>query len=129
MQDDFYAIIKLVSGEEIFSKVCPCDEEDRIILILDDPIIMESITIRQLGITTIKVSPWIKFSDDSMYVIDIEKVITMTEIVDEDLIKIHQKFVREKNKQSNQSKITSKMGYLSSISDARITLEKIYKST
>ena len=128
MEEDFYAIIKLISGEEIFSKVCPCDEDDRIMLILDDPITMESVTIRQLGISTIKVSPWIKFADDSMFIIDMEKVITITEITDEDLIKIHQKFVRERNKKSNKSELTSKMGYLSSIADARITLEKLYKS-
>ena len=128
MEEDFYAIIKLISGEEIFSKVCPCDENDRIMLILDDPITMESVTIRQLGISTIKVSPWIKFADDSMFIIDMEKVITITEITDEDLIKIHQKFVRERNKKSNKSELTSKMGYLSSIADARITLEKLYKS-
>ena len=128
MEEDFYAIIKLISGEEILSKVCPCDEHDRIMLILDNPITMESITIRQLGITTIKVSPWIKFSDDSMFVMDMEKIITMTEVTDEDLIKIHQKFVRERNKKSNKSELTSKMGYLSSIADARISLEKLYKS-
>lgn len=128
MEEDFYAIIKLVSGEEILSKVCPCDEDDRIILILDNPITMESITIRQLGVTTIKVTPWIKFSDDSMFVMDIEKVITMTEVTDEDLIKIHKKFVKEKNKKSNKTKVTSKMGYLSTIADARVSLEKLYKS-
>ena len=128
MEEDFYAIIKLISGEEILSKVCPCDEDDRIVLILDNPITMESVTIRQLGISTIKVSPWIKFADDSMFVMDMEKVITMTEITDEDLIKMHQKFVRERNKKSNKSELTSKMGYLSSIADARITLEKLYKS-
>ena len=128
MEEDFYAIIKLISGEEILSKVCPCDEDDRIMLILDNPITMESITIRQLGISTIKVSPWLKFADDSMFIMDMEKVITMTEINDEDLIKMHQKFVREKNKKSNKSELTSKMGYLSTIADARITLEKLYKS-
>jgi hypothetical protein len=128
MEEDFYAIIKLISGEEILSKVCPCDEEDRIMLILDNPITMESITIRQLGISTIKVSPWLKFADDSMFIIDMEKIITMTEINDEDLIKIHQKFVKERNKKSNKSELTSKMGYLSSVADARISLEKLYKS-
>jgi hypothetical protein len=128
MEEDFYAIIKLISGEEILSKVCPCDEDDRIMLILDNPITMESVTIRQLGISTIKVSPWLKFADDSMFIMDMEKVITMTEINDEDLIKMHQKFVRERNKKSNKSELTSKMGYLSSIADARISLEKLYKS-
>ena len=128
MEEDFYAIIKLISGEEILSKVCPCDEDDRVMFILDNPITMESITIRQLGISTIKVSPWLKFADDSMFIMDMEKVITMTEVNDEDLIKMHQKFVRERNKRSNKSDLTSKMGYLSSIDDARVSLEKLYKS-
>lgn len=129
MEEDFYAIIKLVSGEEILSKVCPCDEEDRIILIMDEPVILDTITIRQLGIKTIKVTPWIKYSNDSMFIIDMDKVITMTEITDSDLIEIHQKYVKEKNKKTNRSKITSKMGYLSSIQDARVTLEKLYRNT
>ena len=128
MEEDFYAIIKLISGEEILSKVCPCDENNRIMLILDNPITMESVTIRQLGISTIKVSPWLKFADDSMFIMDMEKVITMTEINDEDLINMHQKFVRERNKKSNKSELTSKMGYLSSIADAIKSLEKLYKS-
>lgn len=128
MEDDFYAIIKLISGEEILSKVCPCDENDRVMLILDNPITIESVTIRQLGISTIKVSPWLKFADDSMFIMDIEKVITMTEINDENLIKMHKKFVRERNKKSNKSDLTSKMGYLSSIDSARVSLEKLFKS-
>jgi hypothetical protein len=128
MEEEFYAILKLISGEEILSKVCPCDEDDRIILILDDPIIMESILIRKLEMTTIKVTPWIKFSSNRMFVMDMKNVITMTEVDDEDLIQIHQKYVREKNKKSNKTEITPKMGYLSSVDDARKSLEKIYKS-
>jgi hypothetical protein len=128
MEEEFYAILKLISGEEILSKVCPCDEDDRIILILDDPIIMESILIRKLEMTTIKVTPWIKFSSNRMFVMDMKNVITMTEVDDEDLIQIHQKYVREKNKKSNKTEITPKMGYLASIDDARKSLEKIYKS-
>ena len=128
MEEEFYAILKLISGEEILSKVCPCDEDDRIILILDDPIIMESISIRKLEMTAIKVTPWIKFSNNRMFVVDMKNVITMTEVDDEDLIYIHQKYAREKNKKSNQTEITPKMGYLASIDDARKSLEKIYKS-
>ena len=37
-EEEFYAAIKMVSGEEVFSKVCPCEEKDRIILILDNPV-------------------------------------------------------------------------------------------
>jgi len=127
MEEEFYAIIKLISGEEILSKVCACDEDDRVILILDDPIVMESIIIRKLEMNTIKVSPWIKFSNNRMFVMDMKNVITMTEVDDDDLIKMHQKYVREKNKKSNKSELTPNMGFLASIEDARKSLEKIYK--
>ena len=94
MEEEFYAILKLVSGEEIFSKVHPCDEDDRILLILDSPIVMELINIKQLGITSIKVSPWIKFSEDEMFIMDLDKVITITETTDKDLINIHKKYIK-----------------------------------
>lgn len=126
MEEEFYAIVKLVSGEEIFSKVCPCDENDRTLLILEVPVIMESIHIRQMGITTVKVSPWIKMSDDDMFIIDMNKVITVTEINDSNMIKMHQKYIRNKNRKSGKTKISPNMGYLSTIADARVSLENLY---
>lgn len=129
MEEEFYAIIKLVSGEEILSKVSPCDEKHRILLILDNPVVIETMTIRQLGLSTLKISPWIKYSNDDMFIIDMEKVITITEIKEESLIEMHEKFVIEKNKKSHKTKPSHKMGFVSSVEDARLSLEKIYKLT
>jgi len=128
MEEDFYATIKLVSGEEVFSKVCPCEEEDRILLILDNPIMIEMVHIRQLGITSMKVNPWIRYSDDSMFIIDMENVLTISEVTNLDLIKIHNKFVKEKYKKTNKTTPSQNMGYISSITEARVILEKLYKS-
>ena len=50
MEEDFYAVIKLVSGEEIFSIVCPSEEEGRIMLILNNPVTIEVIMMKQIGI-------------------------------------------------------------------------------
>jgi len=128
MEEEFYAAIKLISGEEIFSKVCPCEEEDRTILILDNPVIMETIAIKQLGVSGLKLHPWMKLSNDSMFIIDMDKVITITEVVDQSIIRIHKKFVREKDRNSGLTEITPNMGYLSSVSEARVSLEKLYRS-
>jgi hypothetical protein len=128
MEEEFYAVLKLVSGEELFSKVCPCEEDERIILILDNPVIIETINIKQLGMSGLKVHPWIKMSDESMFIIDMQNVLTITETKDKDLIKVHEKYIREKNRKSGKSKVTPNMGYLSSVADARINLEKIFKS-
>ena len=43
MGDEFYAIIKLVSGEEIFSMVCTDTNEEDTILLLHHPVIMNMI--------------------------------------------------------------------------------------
>lgn len=127
MEDEFYASIKLISGEEIISKVIVSEEEVGTILILDSPVVMETTVIRQMGVTTLRVEPWLKYSDDSMCIIHLDKVITVSEIRDDAVIKVYEKYLKSKNKQSGKTKVTPNMGYLCSIKEARETLERIYK--
>ena len=127
-EEEFYAAIKMVSGEEVFSKVCPCEEQDRTILILDNPVLMETITIRQFGMTALKVVPWMKLTDDTMFIVEMNRIITMTEVNDSSIIKVYQKYIRERNKISSKSQLSPNMGFISSIADARVSLEKLYKS-
>jgi len=47
-------------------------------------------------------------------------------VFESSLIKMHKKYSRERFKRSNKSEITPNMGYVSSISDARQSLEKLY---
>jgi hypothetical protein len=128
MEEEFYGIIKLVSGEEVFAKICPFDDDSDTLLMLESPVTMETITVRHLGVTTIKVSPWVKMSDEDLFIVHMDKVITITETYDTDLIKMHKKYVKDKNKKSNKTNLSERMGYLSNIADARISLEKLYKS-
>ena len=127
-QEEFHAVIKLVSGEEIFSKVSVFEEENKTILMLDTPVSIETVHIRQMGMSGIKIDPWIKMTDDSLIVLNMDKVITMSEVNDPTILKMYNKFIRDQNKKSNMSGITSTMGYLSSIADARVSLEKLYRS-
>lgn len=129
MKQEFYAAIKLISGEEIFAQVTPCEEEDRTLLILDTPVIFESITIKHMGVNAMKVEPWISMGDDSMILVNMDKVITITEVKDEQILCIYNKYLRDKNRDTNQTKVNEDMGFLSSISDARVNLEKLYKSS
>ena len=39
MEEDFYASIKLVSGEEIFAKISPSEENENLCFLLLNPII------------------------------------------------------------------------------------------
>ena len=128
-KEEFHAVIKLVSGEEIFAKVCPCEEEDKTILILDCPVVFENIIIRQIGVSAVRINPWLKISDDPTVVMNMDKVITMTEVHDKHLIKVYNRYLNEKDQISNRTDINENMGFLSSVSDARVFLEKLYKSS
>ena len=129
MNEEFYATIKLISGEEIFAQVTPCEEEDRTLLILDTPVKFESITIKHMGVNAMKVEPWISMGDDSMVLINMDKVITITEVKDEQILCIYNKYLRDKDRDSNQTKVNENMGFLASIAEARVNLEKLYKSS
>jgi len=125
MEDEFYAAIKLVSGEEIFALVCASIDEDRTLLLMDNPIIIIPI-ISKLGILEgYKIKPWMSIPKDDMYIIDLTKVITMTEVTDINIIKVYQKF----NKVTQRINIDRKMGLISKVDDARRSLEDTYRNS
>ena len=139
MGDEFYSLIKLVSGEEIFALVCVDESEDEPILILHNPIKMKQLN--QLNqLSYIKVTPWMEMSDEDMYVLRMDKVITMTECHDQKLIKIYKQYIEEKDEDDMQviksrnkkGRINwpgdPKLGYISSVEKKRESLENIFKS-
>ena len=101
MEEDFYAVIKLVSGEEIFSIVCPSEEEGRIMLILNNPVTIEVIMMKQIGMQGYKIDPWLKFADDDTFLLNMDKVITISEVNDEETIEMYHKFIRQKDKKNS----------------------------
>lgn len=128
MEDDFYASIKLISGEEVFAKVAACDEDDRTMLLLHHPIIIKEIKLPGADIPAgYKVEPWIKTSSEDLYVLNMSNVMTMTECNDIEMIMMHQRYIHESDeKEGTKSHIDRKMGYISSVSDAKKMLEKLF---
>ncbi len=126
-KQDFLAVIKLVSGEEIISTITPCEEDDRTLLLLDNPVMFESVMIRNNGVGAIKVIPWVQAATDTILILDMDKVITMSEVFDKEVIRIYNRYLIDKDRESNESIISKDMGYLSSVTEARIFLEKLYK--
>jgi len=126
-KEDFLAVIKLVSGEEIISTVTSCEEDDRTLLLLDNPVMFESVVIRNGGMGAIKVIPWVQAATDTILILDMDKVITMSEVFDKEVIRIYNRYLTDKDRETNESVVTKDMGYLSTVTDARIFLEKLYK--
>ena len=129
IEDDFYATVKLKSGEEIFAKIAASDEEDRTLLIVSNPIIVSEIKGRQ-GIVGYKLEPWLKTTTDDMFIINLDDVITLSESSDIEMIMLYQDYIRQNGKESlNQSKLNRRMGYIANVNDAKEILEKLYKNS
>ncbi len=129
IEEDFYATIKLNSGEEIFAKVAASEEEDRTFLILSNPIIICELKGRG-GVVGYKLEPWLKTTREDMFIINLDNVITLSESFDIEMISMYQTYIREYSRtKNNQSKISRKMGYIASVNDAKELLEKLYKNS
>lgn len=128
MEEDFYAVIKLVSGEEIFSIVCPSEEDGRTMLILNNPVTIEVIVMKQIGMQGYKIDPWLKFADDDTFLLNMDKVLTISEVRDPETIEMYHKFLKQQDNKNSKSTVSQEMGYLSSVSEARKRLEKLYRA-
>jgi hypothetical protein len=130
IEDDFYATVKLKTGEEIFAKVAASEEEDRTILIITNPITVNEIKSRQ-GILGYKIEPWLKTTTEDMFILNLDDVLTMSESSDIEMIMMYQNYVRQANRgeTSNHSKINRRMGYIANVNDAKEILEKLYKNS
>ena len=129
MGDEFYAILKLVSGEEIFSLIVVDNEnDDDTVIVLQSPVIM-GVNTNPHG-TYIKVKPWLDLPEDDIFMIRLDKIITMTESNDKKLIKMYNHYINDENSEYDINgliKPNSEMGYISSVSDARKKLERLFK--
>jgi len=129
MQEEFYSIIKLVSGEEVLSLISIDDNDGDPLVILQNPIIVKMIEYPQ-GLY-IKVKSWMELSSDDFFIIRPDKIITMTETKDKNLIEVYNNYIEDNNSievhtPSGKVKPSSKMGYVSSVEEARKSLENLY---
>jgi hypothetical protein len=130
MGEEFYCILKLVSGEEVLSLIMVDENDDDPIIILQNPVVMKSIY--EKNSVYIKIKPWMELSNEDIFFIKLDKVITMTETTDKKLINLYQQYLcnddsMEVYKPSGEVRISEQNGYISSVEDARKKLEELYK--
>ena len=130
MGDDFYCILKLVSGEEILSIISVDENDGDPIVVLQNPVIMELVD--RKDVSYVKVRPWMELPNDDFFMVKLDKIITMTETTDRKLIDVYTKYLNDDDsidvyKSSGEVKVSNEMGYISSVEDARKKLEELYK--
>ena len=133
MGEEFYAIIKLVSGEEIMALVMPDDSGEETILILQNPLIMKMQ--QNTHGYYIKVKPWLELTTEDCFMINLDKIITMTETTDSKIIDVYNRFIRDSTEENSMHipqsagkiKPNASMGYISSVDKSRKKLEDVFK--
>ena len=138
MGDEFYAIIKLVSGEEILSLVSVDENDGDPLIVMQNPITMK--LLHSPHGMHVKVKSWMELASDDFFIIRPDKILTMTETHDKRMIEIYTNYIEDEDdmdiyspKSSSNEKSSSKFtpsrkrGYLSTVEEARKTLENIFK--
>ena len=126
--DEFYASLKLASGEEILALVMVDNNGVPEDVVVSNPVVCQEIRSSGTNIPMgYKFEPWMKLTDDDTFVISLKKVITISQINSTELIDTYKDLVEHGFKATNPD-LTKDMGYISTVSKARDILEKLYKS-
>ena len=130
MGEEFHAVLKLITGEEIFALVCVDENDGDPIIMLQSPVIMKMLQ-NPTG-QYVKIKPWLELPEEDIYLIKYDKIITMTEISDKQIIMFYEKYLNESSECDfeidGRVTLNTKMGLVSTVEDARQRLENIYKN-
>ena len=129
MGDEFHAVLKLITGEEIFSLVSVDENDGDSIIMLSNPVIMKMM--HSPAGHYVKVKPWLELPDQDLFLIKYDKIVTMSEVNDKQMIKFYNRYLNEDDidiEIDGKVSLTDKMGLLTTVDDARLKLEEIFKN-
>ena len=132
MDEEFYATIKLTTGEEVVAKVVYLEDEDKVLL--ENPLQVLAAKQRkgQLEVSGFSFNEWISASFDNMFIIKRDHIITMTEIdplIQDFYEKTLQRLENGKNLTGRAGKLPRGSGYLGSVTDMKKSLENIFNKS
>ena len=125
--DEFVATIKLVTGEEILTKVIVNNDASEETVIIDNPLICQEVRTHGANIPLgYKFEPWMKMSEEDVFIIHMTSIITMSEIKEKQVIVTYNEVVK-KGFQRGDPNLTREMGSIGTVKDCRDMIEKLYK--
>ena len=132
MEEEFYATLKLLSGEELIAKVCYLPEEDKIML--EKPLEVENAKQRRgsLEVSGFALREWVSATFEGRFVIKRDHVLTMIE-VEGQIVEFYEKTLNRlesgKSLAGRGNKLPRGSGYLGSVKEMKKTLEDIYNKS
>ena len=126
--DEFVATVKLVSGEEILTKVIVDYSSEEEQIIIDNPVVCQEVRTPGANVPMwYKFEPWIKMSEEDVFILNLDKIITLSEIKDDLVIKTYENIIEGGFKRQHPD-LDRSMGYINDVDSARKIIEKLYKA-
>ena len=132
MGEEFFATVKLITGEEIVSKVVYLEDEDKVML--ENPLQVDSAKQRKgaLEISGFSFREWVCATFDKMFILNRNHIITMSEIEGPIVDFYKETLLRMENGKSltgKGGKLPRGSGYLGSVTDMKKSLENIFNKS
>ena len=128
MEDEFYGVIKLTTGEEIFAMISIDENDGDPVIMLQSPVVMK-VYQNPTG-QYVKIKPWLEIPEEDIFLLKYDKIITMTEVKNEQMIQFYDRYLSDDDfdfEIDGRVNLSDHMGLLSTVDDARKKLEAIYK--
>ena len=132
MDDEFIGTVKLITGEEIVSKVVYLEDEDKVML--ENPLQVDSARQRKgaMEISGFSFREWMSATFDNMFIINRDHIITVSEIEGPIVDFYNETLLRMENGKSltgRGGKLPRGSGYLGSVKDMKKSLEDIFNKS
>ena len=122
-EEEFLGALKIVTGEEVLSKVTYVDDENGNYVILDSPILVEEVTVAdRVGA---KVSPWMKFSKERSFIVPMDRIVTCVEC-DAEVAAFYEMSITKIDPEGTKNPPRNQGG-LGTVEESRAILESIFK--
>ena len=131
-EEDFFASVKLISGEEVLAQVCYLPDEDKVVM--NRPLQVEVARQKKgnVEIAGFALREWVMATFDEMFIVNKTHILTMTEL-DPTIKTFYEQTLSRIENAKNLTKLGNKLprksGYLGSIQDKKRSLEDIFKKS
>ena len=122
--------IKLVTGEEIVCTVIEIiDSGSHTSVAIYNPlkISIRSNTRKSVSDTSYKFSPWLIVDKSDIHEINLNKIITICEVIDFEILYEYNKYFQKKLKGKPSKNFKKQLGFIGSVEECKKSLEKLYR--
>tara|TARA_B100000965_G_scaffold145819_1_gene121538 strand:+ start:189 stop:596 length:408 start_codon:yes stop_codon:yes gene_type:complete len=130
MKEEFHGVVKLITGEEIFALISIEETDEEPIIMLQSPVVMK--VLHNGTGQYVKIKPWMELPEEDLYLIKMDKIITMTEVNDKQMISFYERYLNDDDVEIvMDGKVSilnnNQLGFVATVEEARKKLEDIYK--